>query len=80
MKDRKIDNIVKIDQIHSADNAEKVVVIDFYRLTVLVYINENVIIDNYRIIDWSVRYLFLYVLVRPCRNRTGDRGRGWLEI
>lgn len=74
-------SIISLKSIKSiALTTKKVVVIDFYRLTVLVDINEKVIIDNYRIIDWSVRYLFLYALVRPCRNRTGDRGRGWLEI
>ena len=74
-------SIISLKSIKSiALTTKKVVVIDFCRLTVSVDINENVIIDNYRITGyWLVfRYLFLSTaLVRPCRNRTGDHG-AWL--
>ena len=60
---------------------KKVVVIDFYRLTVSVDINENLIIDNYRIIDWFSDICF-YRLHPSGRVGTEQVivGRGWLEI
>ena len=58
-----------------------VVVIDFYRLTVSVDINENVIIDNYGIIDWFSDICF-YRLHSSGRVSTEQVivGCGWLEI
>ena len=47
MKDHDSDNIVKIDSAHD----EKVVAIDFYRLTDTIDVNQKVINDNYRFID-----------------------------
>ena len=73
-------SIISLKSIKSiALTTKKVVVIDFYRLTVSVDINENVIMDNYRIIDWfsDICFYISTALVRPCRNRTGDRG-AWL--
>ena len=60
---------------------KKVVVIDFYRLTVSVDFNEHVIIDNYRIIDWFFDICF-YRLYSSGRVGTEQVivGRGWLEI
>lgn len=46
MKDHDSDNIVKIDSAHD----EKVVAIDFYRLTDTIDINQKVIINNYRLV------------------------------
>jgi len=68
MKYHEIDNIVKIDKIHRADN-EKVVVIDFYRLTVSVDIVSTII---ELLIGFPISVFIDFV--RPCRNRTGDCG------
>ena len=53
----------------------------FYRLTVTVDINENMIIDNYRIIDWFSD-ICLHRLQSSGRVGTEQVivGRGWLEI
>ena len=48
-----IDNIVKIDKMDSAINKKvSFLLIYFYRLTDTIDINQKVIIDNYRFIDW----------------------------
>ena len=75
-------SIISLKSIKSiALTTKKVVVIDFCRLTVSVDINENVIIDNYRIIDWFSDICF-YRLHSSGRVGTEQviMGRGWLEI
>ena len=54
MKDHDSDNIVNIDSAHD----EKVVAIDFYRLTDTIDVNQKVINDNYRLIDWFCHIRF----------------------
>ena len=75
-------SIISLKSIKSiALTTKKVVVIDFCRLTVSVDINENVIIDNYRIIDWFSDICF-YRLHSSSRVGTEQVivGRGWFEI
>ena len=75
-------SIISLKSIKSiALTTKKVVVIDFYRLTVSVDINENVIIHNYRIIDWFSDICF-YRLHSSSRVGTEQVivGRGWFEI
>ena len=74
MKDHEIDNILKIDKIYSADN-EKSCCYRFLstdRYSRYQWKHDYRQLSNY----WLVfRYLFLSTaLVKPCRNRTGDRG------
>ena len=53
MKDHEIDNVVKIDKMDSAINKKvSFLPIYFYRLTDTIDINQKVIIDNYRFVDW----------------------------
>ena len=62
-----IDNIVKIDKMDSAIN--KKIIIYFYRLTDTIDINQKVIIDNYRFIDWFSDIGFLAGI--KCFSKTG---------
>ena len=65
-----IDNIVKIDKMDSAINKKvSFLLIYFYRLTDTIDINQKVIIDNYRFIDWFSDIGFLAGI--KCFSKTG---------
>ena len=65
-----IDNIVKIDKMDSAINKKvSFLLIYFYRLTDTIDINQKVIINNYRFIDWFSDIGFLAGI--KCFSKTG---------